>query len=103
MRNNTDSSDVETKEKEGECMLCFILRRQTLLMTTQELLPRFKTAEKVMRSTGETGLPTVRQNDLASASPVRGLFKTKLKGKDGDLISKHCLADGVCVYFKGCC
>lgn len=66
-------------------------------MTTQELLPRFKTAEKVMRSTGETGLPTVRQNDLASASPVRGLFKTKLKGKDGDLISKHCLADGVCV------
>lgn len=66
-------------------------------MTTQELLPRFKTAEKVMRSTGETGLPTVRQNDLANASPVRGLFKTKLKGKDGDLISKHCLADGVCV------
>lgn len=64
-------------------------------MTTQELLPRFKTAEKVMRS---TGLPTVRQNDLANASPVRGLFKTKLKGKDGDLISKHCLADGVCVF-----
>lgn len=63
-------------------------------MTTQELLPRFKTAEKVMRSTGEIGLPTVRQN----ASPVRGLFKTKLKGKDGDLISKHCLADGVCVF-----
>lgn len=103
MRNNTDSSDVEKKKKEGECMLCFILRRQTLLMTTQELLPRFKTAEKVMRSTGEPGLPTVRQNDLASASPVRGLFKTKLQGKDGDLISKHCLADGVCVYFKGCC
>lgn len=67
-------------------------------MTTQELLPRFKTAEKVMRSTGEIGLPTVRQNDLANASPVRRLFKTKLKGKDGDLISKHCLADGVCVF-----
>lgn len=74
----------------------------TLLMTTQELPPRFKTAEKVMRSTGETGLPTVRQNDLANTSPVRGLFKTKLTGKDGALISKHCLAEGVCVcLFQG--